>query len=265
MGMIIPPHHPDNLVALVPLEQLQPLPKNVRRSHRVHALAKSIQTHGFGQAVTVNRRTGHTIAGNGRLKALAHLKRASQKPPAGVAVSAKNEWLVPVLYGYWKAEDEPTVALALNGGLNHSLEGDWDAATIAELIDLAKPMDLEALNVPAQTAEQFALDFVTPIEEPVINLDGIERVSVPDALCTVRLQVSEQLAARARKLAKRGVTAVEILTHGIDKLDPPEDSDAPAHRQRGRKATAQVEQPAARKQNRASPKRDPANARGRKR
>lgn len=251
---------------LVPLEKLAPLRRNVRKGHRIHALAASIQQHGFGQAITVNETTGVTIAGNGRVKALAHLRRSSQPPPAGITVSPQNQWLVPTYFGRWTLEQETAVALALNGGLNHSLEGEWDTATIADLMAMAKPQDLEALNIHSQQAEQFSLDFAAPIEDPVINLDGLDRVASEDGLTTVRLKVPEQLAARARKVAARGVTANEILTYGLEKLDPEEEQQArPAQRRPGRAATAQVEQPPARAEAGTRPRNRPAKSRGRQR
>lgn len=246
----------DVRLSLAPLDQLVPLKKNVRKGHRVQALAASLKKHGFGQAITVNRTTGHTIAGNGRVKALAYLRRASAKPPAGITVGPRNQWLVPVYYGTWSIDEETAVALALNGGLNHSLEGEWDAATIADLMELAKPLDLEALNVHAQQAEQFTLDYETPLEEPVINLDGLQRVAIEEGLTTVRLKVSEPLAGRVGQLVARGVTAAEILTHGLETLERKHE-DVPHERRRRRAAAAQVEQPPVARQTRPRKKGHP--------
>jgi hypothetical protein len=242
-------------LALVPLDQLAPLKRNVRKSHRVHALAASMKMHGFGQAITVNRTTGHTIAGNGRVKALAHLRRASAAPPPGITIGPRNQWMVPVYFGTWTVEAETAVALALNGGLNHSLEGEWDAATIAELMEMAKPPELEALNVPAQQAEQYTLDFETPLEEPVINLEGLDRVAIDEGLTTVRLKCTERMAARVAELVARGVTAAEILTHGLETLER-KHHDVPHERRRRSQAAAQVEQHAPGAQARARPKGD---------
>jgi hypothetical protein len=114
----------------MPLSTAQALPGNPK-SHDVGAITQSMGRFGFLERVVVNRRTGHTVSGHGRLETLAALKRAGESPPVGVVVRNDDEWLVPVDYVTLTEQDERAAAIALNRLVTL---GGWDDALLATML-----------------------------------------------------------------------------------------------------------------------------------
>jgi len=199
------------------LNDARQLPGNPRGGHRVTSLVRSILAHGFGAAVTVNETTGHTLAGNGRLKALRKIKKDGHPPPAGVEKDGKA-WTVPAVFGTWPAEEERRVALALNGGLNGSLEGALDGDEVADILNAANAAAVSALGITENDAAQFLNDHATPYLEPQINLTGLDRApdaEAADDKTTLKLLLPHDLAAEARQLLIDGLAAVQLITDGL--------------------------------------------------
>lgn len=228
------PPAPMGAVEYIRLDSLAEMPGNPRGSHRITKLRASLRAHGLASALTVNRATGHVIAGNGRLSALRAMHRAGEPAPDGITTDAAhpNVWFVPVIHGNWDRATEQRVALALNGGPGHSLEGEWDETTIAQILEGSSESDLEALGVEMRQAEQLLADYSEPMIPPVINLDNLERAPGDNAeFVTLRLNISETLARTARRLIASGLTGDQLLTLGTlhhERDQHPDLSSAPS-------------------------------------
>jgi hypothetical protein len=126
----------------MPLSTAQALPGNPK-AHDVGAITQSMGRFGFLERVVVNRRTGHTVSGHGRLDTLAALKRAGEPPPSGVVVR-DDEWLVPVDYVALTEQDERAAAIALNRLV---MLGGWDEALLGTMLkDLAEANALQGVG-----------------------------------------------------------------------------------------------------------------------
>lgn len=201
----------------IPLGKAKKMPGNPRGTHRTAALCASIRRYGFGQPVTVNETTGHVIAGNGRIAALRKMHRDGEPPPAGIEARGKV-WHVPAYFGKWSTAAEAEAALALNGGADGSLEGELDAATVADILEQADQAAREALGLSDHQAEQILTDFATPTAEPQINLDGLERsagATRNSDTSTIHLVLPLDLAEEARAALRLGTTAADLIRFGL--------------------------------------------------
>jgi len=100
----------------IPINQLKPAPYNPRKisRHELEKLKKSIETYGYVQPLIWNKRTGHVVGGNQRLKVL---KELGFKEVDVVVVDL-----------------DLTQEKALNLALNR-ISGDWDFHSLAQLLD----------------------------------------------------------------------------------------------------------------------------------
>lgn len=202
-------------LAYVDLETLAPLPANPRGGHRLAALAASMRRYGFGEPLTVNAFTRHIVAGCGRWRSLRRMRDAGEDPPAGIRVTSPRRWLAPVLFGDWPEAEEPAVALALNGGPEGAMLGDWSRDVVAVILAGAPAVDLAALGVTEAKAAAIVRDAVPPSAIPPLDLAGIERVA-PLELITVKMQVPRELADRLQRATRAGKVAGDILAAGLD-------------------------------------------------
>lgn len=93
---------------------------NIKR-HDLETLMKSIRKHGFRDPlsydVNLNKGAGGIVEGNGRDLALKTMYAQSpKKPPRGITVNDKGEWMVPVLFGV----DAVSQAAAESYGFDHN-------------------------------------------------------------------------------------------------------------------------------------------------
>lgn len=93
---------------------------NVKR-HDLETLMKSIRKHGFRDPlsydVNLNKGAGGIVEGNGRDLALKTMYAQNpKKPPRGITVNDKGEWMVPVLFGV----DAVSQAAAESYGFDHN-------------------------------------------------------------------------------------------------------------------------------------------------
>lgn len=108
----------------LPLAAFRALPRNTR-IHDDPGIGKAMARFGMIDTPTVNLRTGHTLAGWGRVTALRVMQRAGDARPAGVRAH-EGDWAVPVYTAGVPEADEEAAALALNklvetGGYNEML------------------------------------------------------------------------------------------------------------------------------------------------
>jgi hypothetical protein len=149
------------------------------------------------------------------------MKRAGESAPGGVKAEGKR-WLVPAVSGTWPEDREGLVDLALNGGVDGSLEGELSDAVVAEVLEEASAADRLALGLTEAQVDQFQRDYEAPLIEPQIDLSGLKRTAAAEtagAQTTVRLSVPPPLAERARALVKKGVTAAELLGRGVEQIE----------------------------------------------
>lgn len=215
----------------IALGRLKFLPrgKNPRRRHKLAALRATMADNGFGQPITVNDTTGHTVAGEGRVRALRAMKTAGQPPPGGIRTEKKT-WLIPAYVGQWPADREPALALALNGGPDHALEGELDRDTVAAILAAEQDQDrLAALALTDDQAEQYQADTLEEVLPPALDLEaeGIEtledvREDTGPTLVFLRLHLPEPLALRFRRVVTAETPAEAIITAGLDALETPQ-------------------------------------------
>lgn len=101
-------------IEYVELEKLKEcaLPENPR-AHDIPALIDSIRRFGFVDPEILNARVRQIAGGNGRLEALAEMKRNGEGAPDNILVK-NGKWLVPVVSVDVPEEDHEALTLALN-------------------------------------------------------------------------------------------------------------------------------------------------------
>lgn len=104
----------------IPLSTIKQWMGNVKR-HDVDIIIKSIERHGFRDPLSfdanLNNGSGGIVEGNGRDQALKSMfAQSPKKPPRGIAIDEKGDWLVPVLFGV----DAKSQAMAESYGFDHN-------------------------------------------------------------------------------------------------------------------------------------------------
>jgi DNA modification methylase len=123
-------------IEYMPLGKLARAPRNPK-AHDLGTLQQSLGRFGYVAPVLIDERTGHLVAGHGRVEALERAKAAGQAPPARVQVR-DGEWLVPVVRGvgfadereaeaYLLADNQLTIAAGWGDGLENMLRELRDA------------------------------------------------------------------------------------------------------------------------------------------
>jgi hypothetical protein len=106
-------------------------PENVK-DHHIQAITISYQAHGFVASGILDTRTGKLLAGHGRIKALADMKRNGAKAPDGIR-NGGDDWLVPVQTGYTSKNDIQAKAYMVADN-KLTIAGGWDEVALAELL-----------------------------------------------------------------------------------------------------------------------------------
>ncbi|RSS95063.1 hypothetical protein EF903_05325 [Streptomyces sp. WAC05292] len=131
-------------ITYIPLTDLPPDPVNPKK-HEVERLIASIETHGFIETIVVDERTGLTIAGHGRRKALIEMQTRGEPIPHGLLVDDDGGWLVPVTRGWASTSDRQAHAVLIL--LNRLSEaGGWDAGPLAEILEDLVTSDTELFD-----------------------------------------------------------------------------------------------------------------------
>lgn len=123
-------------IEYVSLKKLRADPRNPK-AHDQEAIGHSVGRFGYVEPVVVDERTGFIISGHGRTATLTRMRADGATPPEGVRVTAKGDWLVPVVRG-WRSETDAEAGAALIA-MNRTTElGGWvDEA----LLDLLQEID----------------------------------------------------------------------------------------------------------------------------
>jgi DNA modification methylase len=118
-------------IEYLPLSALLKAPRNPK-DHDIGLLHDSFGRFGFVEPIAINERTGHLVAGHGRLQALEEAKAAGQQPPKRIEVR-DGEWHVPVLRGIAFDNDEEAEAYLVVSN-QATAAGGWDEKALAELL-----------------------------------------------------------------------------------------------------------------------------------
>lgn len=115
------------------LRKLEPDPRNPK-AHSESAISASVERFGFVEPIVLDGRTGYIASGHGRVETLTRMMRAKSKPPEGVRVTGKGDWLVPVVTG-WASENDAEAGAALIA-FNRTTElGGWVDEALLDLLD----------------------------------------------------------------------------------------------------------------------------------
>jgi DNA modification methylase len=93
---------------------------------------QSIERFGFAGTIVINKTTGNTVRGNGRVEALRWLRVKNRPMPVGIRSDIDHMWLVPVSYVTVTEQEEPALAIALNRAQEL---GGWDDHALLEQLD----------------------------------------------------------------------------------------------------------------------------------
>lgn len=136
-------------ITLIPLPDLIDHPANPK-THDVEAITRSHTTLGTIDLITRDDRTGYTISGHGRTKALRHLHATGQPPPEGIQVAPDGTWLVPVVTG-WSSKDDDHARAALVTLNTLTEAGGWDPEGLLATLEVLAQADADLLALTLRT------------------------------------------------------------------------------------------------------------------
>lgn len=120
-------------VEYVSLATLKRWPRNPKM-HDKEQIQKSIGRFGFVDPITVDEKSGHMVAGHGRLETLEAMKLSGQDPPERIKVAKDGDWLVPVIRGVSFANSTEAEAYLI--ATNRLVEiGGWDEKALTLILD----------------------------------------------------------------------------------------------------------------------------------
>ncbi|HSL82535.1 MAG TPA: hypothetical protein VLF66_07135 [Thermoanaerobaculia bacterium] len=183
---------PDDRLTLqyIALAQARRWDENPKK-HDVDALARSIETHGYGDPAKYDAALEALVYGNGRTAALERMKVEGKEPPRGIGITEDGDWAVPVIFGVDAESRAAAVAFAidhnnltlLGGGLGlEDLLGIWDEEGLQRV--LREVPDAGALLASLDAGDVDAL-LQGPSYEPVSaeeqsRLDEKKKVTCPE-------------------------------------------------------------------------------------
>ena len=163
-------------ITLIPLHDLTDHPENAKQ-HLPDNIAASMDTLGTIDLITRDDRTGYTISGHGRTKALRNLHAQGAQPPEGIQVDPDGTWLVPVVTG-WSSKDDNHARAALVT-LNTLTEvGGWDQSALLATLEVLAEQDAELLALTTHTDADIAA-LRQALEPPVQHNDPDDAPSPP--------------------------------------------------------------------------------------
>lgn len=154
--------------------------------HDTQAIVESIERHGFKDPPkfepALNGGGGGIVEGNGRIQALAYMKRQKNDPPEGIGVD-EEDWYIPVLFGV----DASSSSAAEAYGVDHNnlvlSGGDFTAKDVARLWNpgyldvLTRLQDTDELPTSVSTEAMNAI-MQSAGRLPVFLFDGAPDVEV---------------------------------------------------------------------------------------
>lgn len=123
-------------IEYVSLRKLRADPRNPK-AHAGEAIEHSVGRFGFVEPIVVDERTGFIASGHGRVETLTRMRVDKKAAPSGVRVTAKGDWLVPVVKGWASATDAEAGAALIAFNRTTELGGWVDEA----LLDLLQEID----------------------------------------------------------------------------------------------------------------------------
>lgn len=123
-------------IEYVALKKLRADPRNPK-AHAGDAIAHSVGRFGFVEPIVIDERTGFIASGHGRVSTLTKMRVDGDAAPAGVRVTSKGEWLIPVVKGWASASDAEAGAALIAFNRTTELGGWVDEA----LLDLLQEID----------------------------------------------------------------------------------------------------------------------------
>lgn len=208
-----------------PLGGLIADPRNPK-AHAGEAIGASVTRFGFVEPIVVDERTGFIASGHGRAETLQAMCKRGEAPPAGVKVTSRGEWLVPVVAGYASRTDSEAGAALI--ALNRTTElGGWVDEALLDLLedidrDAAVGFDddaLEALRTQVAQAGFVEPEQTDPDEVPARRAKPRSRLGDVWALGEHRLVVGDATDAAAYEALLGGKRADLMWTdppYGVD-------------------------------------------------
>jgi hypothetical protein len=127
-----------------PLSELQLWDRNPKK-HDIGSIIESFKRYGFKSPIqfetAINGGSGGIVAGNGRVEALATMRRLGEKPPVGIVVN-NGEWYVPVIHGVYAKTESEAEAFGLDDNNITLLGGDFMPLDIARIWEQDKYIDI---------------------------------------------------------------------------------------------------------------------------
>jgi len=106
-------------IEYLPIDEIQPDPRNPRAHESIDDVKASILRFGFVDPIIHDDRTGQMIAGHGRVEALTDLHavwlkapKRSRKVPGGITADG-DRWHAPVVFGWSSADDNEAAGLLI--------------------------------------------------------------------------------------------------------------------------------------------------------
>ncbi|WP_231408358.1 ParB N-terminal domain-containing protein [Streptomyces sp. MC1] len=153
-------------ITYVPLADLPPDPANPKK-HELERIIASIKDHGFISTPVVDERTGLTIDGHGRRRALIEMHVRGEPVPGGLLVDDDGGWLVPVTRGWASETDHQAHAVLIL--LNRLQEaGGWYPKPLAAILEELATGDADLFDSLAYSDDEMEqlLRQVDPEELP---------------------------------------------------------------------------------------------------
>jgi site-specific DNA-methyltransferase (adenine-specific) len=119
-------------VSYLTLDKLRLWKGNPKR-HDIPSLQVSLSRFGFVAPVILDEKSNRVIAGHGRIEALQIMRTAGKPAPAGVRITARGQWSIPVVRGVsFATEQEASAYLLADNKLTEN--GGWDSALLADML-----------------------------------------------------------------------------------------------------------------------------------
>ena len=106
-------------IRYLPIDDIQPDPRNPRAHESIADVKASILRFGFVDPIIHDDRTGQMIAGHGRVEALTDLHavwlkapKRSRKVPGGI-IADGDRWQAPVVFGWSSTDDNEAAGLLM--------------------------------------------------------------------------------------------------------------------------------------------------------
>lgn len=203
-------------VEYVPLDLAMLWEANLKK-HGLDQIIESIERYGFKDPPkfepVLNNGRGGIVEGNGRMEALAHMRREGFPAPRGIVV-VDGQWLVPILFGV----DAASEAAAEAYGIDHNNitlaggDGDvfdmikmWDDGILEQLRRLQEADNILPVSMDNQALDllEFWHDDAMPPDADTLDDLADEHGEMPDAhelWPAINIKVPHELEAEFNRL-----------------------------------------------------------------